>query len=192
MKLMCDFKISYDSSVRDADGSVVQFDYGDDGYDAINIVRLQIPEPLQQYNRFEFKHTEEMSILKESTGLDGASEYMTNWKKETGETLVSCPADVESFFERARVLSEGSKTIERPFHEMYSKCQKFISKIKNELFKNYLILFLQVRRMRLLNNQLFDWFLEHLEERIDKAKVHPGEMVGVLAGQSVAEPSTQM
>ncbi|KAJ2511985.1 DNA-directed RNA polymerase II core subunit rpo21, partial [Coemansia sp. RSA 1937] len=38
----------------------------------------------------------------------------------------------------------------------------------------------------------FDWLLAEIETRFKRAQVNPGEMVGVLAAQSIGEPATQM
>ena len=186
MKLMENFKVAYDSTVRDADGSIVQFDYGDDGFDAVRIVRLEVPAVLESYNRFEHTHDDELAIVSELVGVRRSSVFFDQWKTEHQESLISCPVDVELLFERAKILSESS-TLSFSFNCIYKKCLNLIKKITNELFKNYLILFLQVRRMVELSDVFFEWFLKTLEESHSRAKINPGEMVGVLAGQSVAE-----
>jgi DNA-directed RNA polymerase II subunit RPB1 len=38
----------------------------------------------------------------------------------------------------------------------------------------------------------FDWVLGEVETQFQKSLVHPGEMVGVIAAQSIGEPATQM
>lgn len=43
-----------------------------------------------------------------------------------------------------------------------------------------------------LNKVAFDWVLGEIETRFARAAVNPGEMVGVLAAQSIGEPATQM
>jgi DNA-directed RNA polymerase II subunit RPB1 len=43
-----------------------------------------------------------------------------------------------------------------------------------------------------LNKVAFDWVLGEIELRFGRAAVNPGEMVGVLAAQSIGEPATQM
>ena len=190
MKLMENFKVAYDSTIRDANGSIVQFQYGDDGYDATHVVRLAVPAITTPYNRHEFQHDDDMAIIREIDSVDRSSKYFEQWRSEHGETLVACPMDVEAIFERAKILSEGG-SLQLPFHIIWNRCFKLISMIENELFQNYLILFLQVRRMRELTEVFFSWFMETIQEKYEHSAVNPGEMVGVLAGQSVAEPATQ-
>ena len=43
-----------------------------------------------------------------------------------------------------------------------------------------------------LSSEAFEWLLGEVETRFTQAQVHPGEMVGVLAAQSLGEPATQM
>ncbi|KAI9504039.1 hypothetical protein BX070DRAFT_234093 [Coemansia spiralis] len=43
-----------------------------------------------------------------------------------------------------------------------------------------------------LTKEAFDWLLAEIENRFKQAQVNPGEMVGVLAAQSIGEPATQM
>ncbi|KAF8444250.1 DNA-directed RNA polymerase II, largest subunit [Kalaharituber pfeilii] len=63
------------------------------------------------------------------------------------------------------------------------------------LFKCQLRSRLAFRRLVMennLNKVAFDWVLGEIETRFAKAAVNPGEMVGVLAAQSIGEPATQM
>lgn len=43
-----------------------------------------------------------------------------------------------------------------------------------------------------LTKQAFEWVLNNIEAQFLRSVVHPGEMVGVLAAQSIGEPATQM
>ncbi|KAJ2341955.1 DNA-directed RNA polymerase II core subunit rpo21, partial [Coemansia sp. RSA 2671] len=43
-----------------------------------------------------------------------------------------------------------------------------------------------------LTKEAFDWLLAEIETRFKRSQVNPGEMVGVLAAQSIGEPATQM
>ncbi|KAJ3216817.1 DNA-directed RNA polymerase II subunit rpb1 [Dinochytrium kinnereticum] len=43
-----------------------------------------------------------------------------------------------------------------------------------------------------LTPQAFEWILGEIETRFNQAIVHPGEMVGTIAAQSIGEPATQM
>ena len=42
----------------------------------------------------------------------------------------------------------------------------------------------------MLTKDAYDWLLEEIYSRFKRAIIHPGEMVGVLAAQSIGEPAT--
>jgi DNA-directed RNA polymerase II subunit RPB1 len=50
----------------------------------------------------------------------------------------------------------------------------------------------QVLQVHHLTAESLDWLCEQIETRFQQALVQPGEMVGVLAAQSIGEPATQM
>jgi DNA-directed RNA polymerase II subunit RPB1 len=50
----------------------------------------------------------------------------------------------------------------------------------------------QVLQIHHLTTEAFDWLCGQIETRFQQAQVQPGEMVGVLAAQSIGEPATQM
>ncbi|KAI0809109.1 beta and beta-prime subunits of DNA dependent RNA-polymerase [Irpex lacteus] len=43
-----------------------------------------------------------------------------------------------------------------------------------------------------LNREAFEWVLGEVESKFNQSLVHPGEMCGTLAAQSIGEPATQM
>ncbi|SCU92753.1 LANO_0E01992g1_1 [Lachancea nothofagi CBS 11611] len=76
------------------------------------------------------------------------------------------------------------------------------SKLLMEAQHNAVTLFCCLLRSRLasrrviqeyrLTKQTFDWVMSNVEAQFLRSIVHPGEMVGVLAAQSIGEPATQM
>ncbi|UJR32543.1 hypothetical protein I4U23_020005 [Adineta vaga] len=50
----------------------------------------------------------------------------------------------------------------------------------------------QILQEHHLTSEAFDWLCGEIETRFQQAQVQPGEMVGVLAAQSIGEPATQM
>lgn len=52
--------------------------------------------------------------------------------------------------------------------------------------------FKEIVKVHRLNKLAFDHILGELQNRWDRAFINPGEMVGVLAAQSIGEPATQM
>ena len=50
----------------------------------------------------------------------------------------------------------------------------------------------QVIEEHRLSPEAFEWIVGEIESKFSQSMVHPGEMVGVLASQSLGEPATQM
>lgn len=63
------------------------------------------------------------------------------------------------------------------------------------MFKMHLRATLAARRILEryhLNREAFEWVLGEIETKFNQSLVHPGEMCGTLAAQSIGEPATQM
>ncbi|CAH6720811.1 DNA-directed RNA polymerase II subunit RPB1 [[Candida] jaroonii] len=75
-------------------------------------------------------------------------------------------------------------------------------KLVEEAQENATLLFQCLVRSRLaskrvieefkLNKMSFEWVVGEIDTQFQKSIVHPGEMVGVIAAQSIGEPATQM
>ena len=187
---MENFKVGYDGTVRDASSNVLQFNYGDDGFDPVKIVRLTIPKICAPWDTFGMSHEDELAVVSEANGVETARRYLKKWSLEFNTTQVSCPVDVESLYERALILS-GNNPTKLSLRTILYRCSGLVQDCDNELFRNYLTLFFQLKRMVLLKTDFFDWFCSSIQDSFTRNKIDPGEMVGTLSGQSISEPSTQ-
>ncbi|XP_020588466.1 DNA-directed RNA polymerase I subunit 1-like [Phalaenopsis equestris] len=133
--------VSYDHTVRDADGSIVQFTYGEDGVD-----------------------------VQKSSFLDEFEMLMMNQKVVLGK--------MSGQLEYAH-LSKSNGYLKELSHELKEKAVHFFSRIS----KNPTGYFKQAKRKDLMKLVKLKYL---------SSLVEPGEAVGVLAAQSVGEPSTQM
>ncbi|KND98858.2 dna-directed rna polymerase ii largest subunit [Candidozyma auris] len=92
-------------------------------------------------------------------------------------------------------------------HGVRDLCTKLLvvrgrGKLTEEAQENATLLFQCLLRSRLaarrvieefkLNRTSFEWVMGEIETQFQKSIVHPGEMVGVIAAQSIGEPATQM
>lgn len=184
--------VAYDYTVRDASGRIVQFQYGDDSLDAVKIVRLPIPKVQPPYN-YHFDHLsfDDEKVARYEQSLISDSIYaIQEWKQQFGESKVSCCVDLEALIERAQMLS--TKPCSESFRTIHTAVQDIINLCDIPLFKHVLQLYLQLKIVMQIENRWAFWLFQEIKDKMALAKVHPGEMVGVLSGQSVSEPATQM
>ncbi|KAJ3114686.1 hypothetical protein HDU96_001778 [Phlyctochytrium bullatum] len=172
-------RVHYDHTVRDSDGSVLQFHYGEDGLDVVKQKTLTKFEfnlmnfdPLMQ----RFKPDGVAHLINEDT----VSKY---WKKVKDEPSAD---PVMSQLSPSRNLGSVSEKFEDEVTEFIKKNpQKFWMKASE----------VQGRRPTNFNGS------EAVKKKVFKSFMHlkymaslvePGEAVGLLAAQSIGEPSTQM
>ncbi|XP_057982426.1 DNA-directed RNA polymerase I subunit 1 isoform X2 [Malania oleifera] len=129
-------KVCYDHTVRDADGSIVQFSYGEDGVD------VHQTSFLAEFNAMAANQ----AIVREKFGLkhDGA-----------------CKSEIDSNIDKLPFINSLSEKERKDFIDNLSKGKekKLLNLVKHKYFASL---------------------------------AQPGEPVGVIAAQSVGEPSTQM
>ncbi|KAH0972017.1 hypothetical protein GBA52_024173 [Prunus armeniaca] len=126
-------KVSYDNTVRDADGSIIQFRYGEDGIDV----------------------------------------HMTSFIQKF-ESLI---ANKEMFHKKGRrQMDKLNPYIKDLPLALKEKAEKFVHNLASKE----------------RDHNFQEDFLKLMEHKYLCSLAQPGEPVGVLAGQSVGEPSTQM
>ncbi|KAI8915720.1 hypothetical protein EDD86DRAFT_185781 [Gorgonomyces haynaldii] len=173
-------KVHYDHSVRDVDGSIIQFQYGEDGLDILKQTTLQ---------KFEFNALNFQSLVKrydpsslaDKLDEESVSRYLKRHKKK-GTT----PDPILSVFTPSRYMGAVS--------------EKFRDELNQFTAKNASKLLLP-RKTKEEEAGRPGWSGPMIPERSFQALMHlkymkalvePGEAVGLLAAQSIGEPSTQM
>lgn len=177
IKGMEGLKVEYDTSVRDADGSMVQFLYGEDGLDVTK----------QKYLT-DFKFLLE-NIISESAQMGLGEDYH--------ETIASHEEDVKA------LMKSGLKTGHlgqhasdpvlahfNPGRHLYSTSEKFHRQL-TQYFKAD-----PDKLVKSKHSKTGKYTRKSVEPVLNvkymRSVVEPGEAVGIVAGQSVGEPSTQM
>jgi DNA-directed RNA polymerase II subunit RPB1 len=134
-------------------------------------------------------------------------------KAKMGEEMMQLPLNLGRMIETAKRVFNVRATDRsnlRPA-DVIPRIQNLLSELRivrgsdpisAEADLNATILFKALARSRLafkeivkvhrLNKLAFDHVLGELQNRWDRSFVSPGEMVGVLAAQSIGEPATQM
>ncbi len=229
-----DLKVEYDMTVRNSKGKIVQFAYGDDGFDTIKVENQYIPlaemsiEDIYMHYEIFGKNAYEttmlniysnnvISIIKDERPnlLKKCSEYISYMIKardeivrkifkNKNETSIKIPVAFQNIIVNIQGqlgLNEASVVDITPL-QAFELIESYYEKIKQihyvqptPLFEVMYKFYLTPRD--LLVNKRFHrkglyLLLEEILLRYKQAVVHPGEMVGVVAAQSIGEPTTQL
>uniref|UniRef100_A0AAQ4QXE3 DNA-directed RNA polymerase subunit n=1 Tax=Gasterosteus aculeatus aculeatus TaxID=481459 RepID=A0AAQ4QXE3_GASAC len=186
--------VQYDLTVRDSDGSVVQFLYGEDG--------LDIPKtPFLQQRQFSFIE-ENYEVIKRSQGLDkvlasldpkAAHQHFASIKRwrEKRERLFRLWLSLDEssrtkYTRKASRCPEPSLGLLKPDICFGSVSENFHAKASlglRGIVQLSVRIYMCVSLVSLRQLLYYKW---------QRALCDPGEAVGLLAAQSIGEPSTQM
>ena len=160
--------VEYDYTVRDSDGSVVQFAYGEDALDVTKTSYL---------NRFKFWASNFDALVTRYDMKSTADNFSGKDIREVSRELEASIGDPEH---NDPVLSRyfPSEKIGVMSEKFYSELKDYMDKDPDHFFESK-----QVNRKQ---------FHGLMCLRYARALVDPGESVGLLASQSIGEPSTQM
>ncbi|KAI1278673.1 hypothetical protein F5Y07DRAFT_360774 [Xylaria sp. FL0933] len=185
IKGMEGLKVSYDTSVRDSDGSMVQFLYGEDGLDITK----------QKYlNDFEFVLRNQTSQVHRlgiaERGWDQVvfkfKDYVQiHQKKAVTQALANDPKGLDPIQAELNPNRHAFATSEK----FYQKVSDYIKKNEQGLIKEKGKQADQATSKAVIPRKYAELIFH---SKYLSSLVEPGEAVGIVAGQSVGEPSTQM
>lgn len=229
-----DLKVEYDMTVRNSKGKIVQFAYGDDGFDTMKVENQHIPLPEMSIEDI-YMHYEIIGLNDYDNNLLEiySKDVIKAMKKQRVECKEKC-ANYISFMIRARndivkkifkYKNENSIKMPVAFQSIITNMQgqlglnansvvditpldafhmieSYYEKIKQlhyvqptPLFEVMYKFYLTPRDLlvnRRFHRKGLQLLLETIVLRYKQAVIHPGEMVGVVAGQSIGEPTTQL
>ncbi|KAJ2614748.1 DNA-directed RNA polymerase II core subunit rpo21 [Coemansia sp. RSA 1365] len=242
IKALEDIMCQYDGSIRNSQGHIVQFVYGEDGMDGCFIEKQKILSLRPSHKAFDrmFKvnvmdhgsifrpGSLDFSILKNIEGNEAVQRVlddefaklahdrrmMREFILKSGTDKQPLPLNVERLIKIAqqtfnidvrrpsnlnpveivnlvKSLTESRIPVIRGDDQLSAEAQTNATL----LFQIHLRASLATKRVIEefhLTKEAFDWLLAEIETRFKRAQVNPGEMVGVLAAQSIGEPATQM
>uniref|UniRef100_A0A8C5AHD0 DNA-directed RNA polymerase subunit n=1 Tax=Gadus morhua TaxID=8049 RepID=A0A8C5AHD0_GADMO len=209
--------VQYDLTVRDSDGSVVQFLYGEDGLDVPKIQFLQSSQfPFIEENYQVIKKSQDLDQLLSRFDPTAARQHFSAVKRWKAKRLDSSPRNGAllrsllstrvpaaaslsrqfSLMERWRSLEAGNQL---KYRRKSSRCPEpslgtfrpdlcfgAVSESFHEVMEKYIQA--TPRRCGLDSDSL-----RHLlNYKWQRSLCDPGEAVGLVAAQSIGEPSTQM
>ena len=229
-----DLKVEYDMTVRNSKGKIIQFAYGDDGFDstkvenqAIPLVGMSVEDVYLHYDIIGINDqtTDTLSIYTKGT--------ISRMKKQKTDTKTKCKEYIEKMLvNRDHVVNSVFKNKNENMVILPVAFQNIIANIQGQLglganstvditpLEAFELIEDNFKKMNLMTfaplTKLFEILyyyylspkellvvkrfhrkalislLETITLKHKEALVHPGEMVGVIAGQSTGEPTTQL
>ena len=207
MKTMEDQHLEYDGSVRNVTGSVIQYVYGEDGVDTqsveeqeIGLAEMTMEDVYKQYalspadvNPFLSAEVDATPDMLDDILADREMLVRSVFRFRKNDK-VSTPVNV------ARLLTKYSNTYSTKTNLTPANVVEVLGAFMkefplNRVFHMILRYFLAPKKAILvhrLTEEMFKELMAEIRFRYIKALCHPGEMVGVLAAQSIGEPTTQL
>ena len=187
MKALESLVVHWDGSVRNADGSVLQFKYGDDGFDGC-VVEKQI---IETYDNVIVGIEEEKEALKQDYEF---LQRHNTWKDPSiiDSNQYMLPIPMERIIDNARTLFSFPSTIIKDPYYIYNKVMDMLKLFDNEMIKILIRSYLnseKLMKMKITRDE-FNKIIHDVKScRLICAA---GESVGAIAAQSLGEPATQM
>jgi DNA-directed RNA polymerase II subunit RPB1 len=169
--------VSYSGAVVDASGSVVQFAYGDDGYDG---ARVEAATPV-------------------AMRLDRAAFQRHAAVAEGSETLAAydelrriAPRRVHMFCDIGRVMARAPKEEGQQAPQGHAALSALVESLSRRVRPIEALVLRTELTPGAVRGLSVSWIGATIERKLHLARAMPGEMVGSIAAQSVGEPATQM
>jgi DNA-directed RNA polymerase II subunit RPB1 len=229
-----DLKVEYDMTVRNNMGKIIQFSYGDDGFDStrsenqsVPLVGMSIEDIYLHYDivGVNDQHNDLLNVYSKGT--------VTRLKRQRGETKERCKKYIEKMIKAREDIVDcvfkykNENTVKLPvsfqniianiqgqlnlnsnsivditpleafdlIEEYFNKLNKFSFVQPKSLFEVLYYYYLNPRDLlvnKRFHHKALVMVLETVVLKYKQSIVHPGEMVGVIAGQSIGEPTTQL
>lgn len=206
VKAMEDLTIQHDGSVRDAMGNIVQFAYGEDG---INCTKIE-SQPLNLGALTSEQIAKEFAIHDVSADVQQAyinavledrkmlvERIFLRKLEKADKQNVYYPVHLDRLthtlarqfeFTGKEPLASGTYILEaqkRIMTKTFSKNRLWAALLRYHLAPH------KLQKLKYTQNAV-DVLSEHIVLKHWQAMANPGEMVGIIAAQSIGEPSTQM
>lgn len=228
VKAMEDCMVKHDLTVRNANGCIIQFLYGEDGMDGCKIESQRIDyidmdkdaisenynlkmeelryilnnEIYQSLEKNKFKEKMDDYVVEINNDRNHIIQKMCNGSFNDGHMY---PIGFDRILTIAKNLNKANNTNKildlDPIYIMES-VDKLIKEVyvnKNQkgdkLFSILVRMFMSPKKILCvykLNRDSFDFTLQQIRFKFYDSMIQPSEMVGVIAAQSIGEPSTQL
>mgnify|MGYP002700427762 CR=1 FL=1 len=176
VKALEDLVVQYDKTVRTASGQVVQFIYGDDNFDAAKLRTCPLqPPPTTCLAPTDATNQTTYNLLVDEHKALGA----------TARTSFLTPVDIAYLFQQAPHQGSVCSVIDviRSYQTLFTSNDAWNDYVRNQC---------SWHARRGVCSETLTYVVAETDRLYQRALAHAGEAVGVLAAQSIGEPSTQM
>jgi len=225
-----DAVVMYDMTVRNNMGKIIQFHYGDDGFDSTRVEVQPIPLATMSIEDIYKRYMEDTQTTLLDVFSKGAStriykqreetavknkemiDKMVSWRNQLirhvfkfkNENSVNVPVAfiyIINNLQGQLDLTTNTVVDITPYEayelieSYYAKLQSIVFAPPTELFEimyYYYLNPIDLLYKKRFHRKALTLLLETVLLKYKQAIVHPGEMVGVIAGQSIGEPTTQL
>tara|TARA_E500000178_G_scaffold157166_1_gene156920 strand:+ start:890 stop:6949 length:6060 start_codon:yes stop_codon:yes gene_type:complete len=227
-----DLMVTYDMTVRNNKNKVIQFSYGEDGFDPVRVESQQVPfvsmsiEEIYGHYQMPNDSTKDSiystlytkqaytKFKKQKGDLDGKCkyyiDYIINARKEIVEkifrkihkTSVNLPVSFVNIINNVTGNQDENVIVDITPLDVFTLIEDNFKKLEsisyckpNELFKTLYYYYLSPKELLMhkkLTKKSIELVLTIINNAYKKAIVAPGEMVGMIAAQSIGEPTTQL
>ena len=187
MKALESLVVHWDGSVRNADGSILQFKYGDDGFDGCVVER----QTIQTYDKVIVGTEEEKrALIQDHDFLMKHNRWKDPSVLDSDQYMLPIP--MERIIHNARTLfSFPSTVIDDPYY-IYNKVLELLKLFDNEMIKILIRSHLNSTKLMDLNVTRDEFNKIIHDVKSCRLNCPAGESVGAIAAQSLGEPATQM
>ena len=236
IKSMEDILVTYDGTIRNHMGKIVQFTYGENGFDSCKVENQMIPLVEMSvediYMRYDLVF--DSSVSGKNQSVIFTKETKTKMSRQMKSLKPKCQEYIDKMIENRDLLvnnifaGKNDNKVKLPvafthiigniqgqldlnanmmvditpletfelIEEYYQKIVNYNSYLPpNRLFEIMYFYYLTPKELLLykhFNRKGLVLLLETIFLKFKQAIVHPGEMVGIIAAQSVGEPTTQL
>ena len=229
-----DLKVAYDMTVRNNKNKIIQFRYGDDGFDTVSVENQILPLTTMSmdsvYAQFVLSLDNDSRKVYSQTftknayrRLKAQQEKLTSLSKALVDEIVAARKELNKcvFNEKADsrvhlpvafkyIISNISGQLQinrnslvditplellKKLDETYGILSSMKNMAPTKLFKltyNYYLSPVNLLLVNRFGKQAVELLLTQIVTQYKRSIVAPGEMVGIIAAQSIGEPTTQM
>lgn len=196
IKAMEDVKVFHDKSVRNAIGDIIQFVYGDDGLDASFLLSEYIDCNIETY-MWENIPKDEVTDIKESI------QFLKNMDKvrvplQISEILTSIAQSNHVKQTKQTKQAKNRKNAKAVYNIIDDLCNSIKSINKLDYSSNHItsVIKLKLNTKFLCNIDISIECIESISKQVlsnyNMSLIQAGEMIGIIAAQSLGEPVTQL